>query len=95
MSVVTLPYQKLKAWKKLRLEVTIGKWPEAQGVAASRINFGSVVVVAASMLVSQAEIFFMQRSNIAMKITGAIEVNSATGRNKFTVRQWVVLIGLC
>ena len=35
MSVVTLPSQNLKAWKKLRLEGTIGKWPEAQRVAAS------------------------------------------------------------
>ena len=29
MTMVTLPSQKLKSWKKLRLEGTIGKWPEA------------------------------------------------------------------
>ena len=40
MSVVTLPYQKLKTWQKLRLEGTIGKWPEAQRVAATQINAG-------------------------------------------------------
>ena len=28
MTVVTLPYQKLKSWQKLWLEGTIGKWPE-------------------------------------------------------------------
>ena len=33
MSVVTLPYQKLKAWQKMWLEGTMGKWPEAQRVA--------------------------------------------------------------
>ena len=43
MSVVTLPYQKLKAWQKLRLEGKIGKWPESQRVAAPQINAGSLV----------------------------------------------------
>ena len=38
MSVVTLPFKKLKAWQKLRLEGTIAKWPEAQKVASPQIN---------------------------------------------------------
>ena len=40
MIVVNLPSQKLKAWQKLRLEGTIGKWPESQRVAAPQINGG-------------------------------------------------------
>ena len=59
MSMVTLPSQKLKAWKKLRLERTIGKWTEAYRVAAPQINAGSVVVETASMSVSQAEKIFV------------------------------------
>ena len=45
-SAVTLPSQNLKAWQKLRLEETIGKFPEAQRVAATPINSGSKVAAA-------------------------------------------------
>ena len=48
MTVVTLQYQKLKSWQKLRLEGTIGKWPEAQRVAAPQINSGLAVTATAS-----------------------------------------------
>ena len=57
MSVVTLPSQKLKSWKKLWLEVTIGKWTEVHRVAAPQINSGSAVAAAASLSVSQAKLF--------------------------------------
>ena len=57
MSVVTLPYQKLKSWKKLRLEGKIGKWTESQRVAAPQINEGLAVAAAASLSVSQADFF--------------------------------------
>ena len=60
MIVVTLPSQKLKAWQKMRLEGTIGKWPEAQRVEAPKINSGSAVAVAASISVSQAEIILCE-----------------------------------
>ena len=61
MSVVTLPSQKLKSWKKLRLEVTIGKWLRAQRVAAPHINTGSEVAVAVPMSVSQDERFLCEK----------------------------------
>ena len=51
MSVVTIPSKKLKAWQKLRLEGTIGKWTEEERVAAPQINSGSKVAAAASMSV--------------------------------------------
>ena len=38
MTVVTLPSQKLKSLQKLRLEGTIGKWPEAHRLATPHIN---------------------------------------------------------
>ena len=44
--LITLPYQKLKAWQKLRIEGTIGKWLEAQRMAAPHINLGLAVTVA-------------------------------------------------
>ena len=92
MSVVTLPYQKLKAWQKLRLEGKIGKWPESQRVAAPQINAGSVVVAAASMSVSQAEIFIVRGANTEIKMNGTISGDSETGQKKFTARQWAALI---
>ena len=58
-SVVTLPSQKLKVWQKLRLEGKNGKWPEAQRVESPQINAGSAATSAASLSVSQAEIFFV------------------------------------
>ena len=51
MSVVTLPSQKFKAWQKMRLEVTIGKWTEEQRVASPQINSGSAVEAEASFSV--------------------------------------------
>ena len=95
MSVVTLLSQKLKAWQKLRLEGTIGKWSEAQRVATPQINTVSVVVAAASLSVSQAESFFVRGENTSKKMNGAIEGDSETGRKKFTARQWAALIGFC
>ena len=95
MSVSTLPSQKLKIWQKLWLEGKIGKWPEAQKVAAPQINAGSLVEAATSMSVSQAEIFFVQGANTAMKMKCAIAGDLATRRNKFTARQWAALIGFC
>ena len=71
--MVTLPSQKFKAWQKLRLEGTIGKWPEAQRVATPQTNAGSVVAATTSMSVSQAEIFFVRGAKTAMKMNGAIE----------------------
>ena len=50
---------------------------------------------AASLSVSQAESFFVQVSNTAMKINGIIAGDSATGRKQFTARQWAALIGFC
>ena len=95
MTVVTLPSQKLKSWQKLWLEGTVGKWPEARRVSATQINAISEVAVAASLSVSQVESFFVRGSNTAMKMNGAIAVDSATGRNKFTARQRAALIGFC
>ena len=95
MSVVTLPSQKLKSWQKLRLEGTIGKCTEAQRVVAPQINVRSEVATAASMLVLQAESFFVQGENTAIKMNGAISGDSATGWKKFTVRQWAALIESC
>ena len=40
---------------------------------------------------SQAEIFFVRCANTAMKMNG----DSTNGRNIFTARQWVALIGFC
>ena len=48
MTVVTLPYQKLKYWQNLRLEVTIGKWSYPHRVATPQINTGSAVAAAES-----------------------------------------------
>ena len=59
MNVVTLPSQKLKTWQKMQLEGTIGKWPGAQRVAAPQINALLAVAAAASLSVSQSEIFFV------------------------------------
>ena len=85
--VVTLPSQKLKPWQKLRLEVTTGKWPEAQRFATPHINTGSTVAAAASLSVSQFERFcFVRGANTAMKMNGAISGDSENGRNKFTAR---------
>ena len=95
MSVVTLPYNKLKSWQKLRLEGAIGKWPEAHRVTEPQINAGSAVAAAASLSVSQAEIFFVLGANNTTKINGAIAGDSANGRKKFTAMQWVALIGFC
>ena len=58
MITVTLPSQKLKSWQKLRLEGTLGKCPEAHRVTTPQINTGSVVVAAASLLVSHSKIYF-------------------------------------
>ena len=55
-------------------------------MAAPQINAGSAVTMAASMSVSQAKIFFVQGENTAMKMTGAIAGNLATGRKKFMAR---------
>ena len=66
MTVVTLPSQKLKSWQKLRLEGTVGKWPEARRVSATQIDAISEVAVAASLSVSQAESFFVRGANTAM-----------------------------
>ena len=52
MNMVTLPSQKLRSWKKLRLEGTIGNWPEAQMVATPHTNTVSMVAAAASFSVS-------------------------------------------
>ena len=86
MSVVTLPSQKLKAWQKLRLEGTIGKWTEVERVAAPQIITGSAVAAAASLSVSQAKIFYVQGANTPMKVNGTIAGYSTTGRKKFTDR---------
>ena len=95
MTMVNLPYQKLKSWQKLRLEGTIGKRPEAQRLATPQINIGSAVVAAASLPVSQAESFFVRGANNVMKMNGAIAGYSTTGRKKFTARLWAALIGFC
>ena len=47
------------------------------------------------MSVSQVEIFLVQGANTAMKMNGNIVGDSATGRKKFTARQWAALIGFC
>ena len=91
--VVTLPSQKLKSCQKLRLEGTIGKCTKAQWVATPQINTGLEVAEAALLSVSQTEIFFMRGANTAMKINGAIALDSTTGRRKFTARRWSALIG--
>ena len=59
-STVTLPSQKFKSRKNLRLEGKIGKWQEAQSVKAPQIHTGSAMEAALSMSVSQAERFFAQ-----------------------------------
>ena len=87
MSVVTLQSKKLKSWQRLRLEGTIGKWPEARRVAAHQLNVGSVVAEAASISVSQSKSFFLQGAKTAMKINGAIAGDSDTGRKKLATRQ--------
>ena len=95
MSVVTLPYQKLKSWQNLRLKGLIGKWQESQRVAAPQINTGYAVAAAASVSVLQAENFFVRGANTAIKMNGAIVGKSATGQNKFRTSQWAALIGFC
>ena len=50
---------------------------------------------AASMSVSQAEIFFVWVTNTPIKMNSAIAGDSETGQKKFTVRQWAVLIIFC
>ena len=47
MTVVTLPSKRLKSCQKLQPEDTIGKWPEAQWMAAPQINAGLAVAAAA------------------------------------------------
>ena len=89
MNVVNLPSKSLKARKKMQLEGKIRNFPEAQRVAEPQINAEPAVAV------SQAEIFFVRGANTTMKINGAIAGDSATGRKKFTVRQWAALIGIC
>ena len=64
-------------------------------MASPQINVGSAVEATASISVLQAKIFFVQGANKAMKMNGAIAGDSATGRNKFTARQWAALIGFC
>ena len=82
MTVVTLLYQKLKSWQKLLLEGTIGNFPEAQRVAALQINAGLAVSAAASLAVSQAEIFFVLGTKTAMKMNSSIAGDSETGHKK-------------
>ena len=53
-----------------------------------------MVAAAASLSVSQAESFFVQGENTAMKINGTIAVDSGTGQKKFIARLWAALIGL-
>ena len=50
---------------------------------------------AASLSVSLAKILFVRGANTAMKMNGAISGDSATGRKKFTARQWTALNGFC
>ena len=57
MSMVTLLYQKLKAWRKMPLEERIVKWPEAQRVVEPQINAGLVVAAAAELSVTQEKMF--------------------------------------
>ena len=95
MSVVTLTSQKLKYWQKIRLKGIIGKWPEAQRLATPQINSGLAVVAVESFSVSQAKRFLVRGANIAMEMNGTIAGYLATGRKKFTARQWAVLIGFC
>ena len=57
ITVITHLSQKLKSWQKLRLERTIGKWPEAHRLASPQINAGLAVAKAASLSVSQAKRF--------------------------------------
>ena len=64
-------------------------------MAVPQINAGSGVAATTSLLVSQAEIFFVIGANTAMRMNGAFAGDSATGLNKFTARQWVALIGIC
>ena len=86
MSVVTLPYEKLKAWKKLWLEGTTVNWTEPQRVAVPQINVGSEVAAVVSMSLSQTEIFFVRGAKMAMKMNGAIAGDSETEQKKFTAR---------
>ena len=95
MTAVTLPSQKLKSWQKLRFEVTIGKWLEAQRVASLQINSVSAMAAAASLPVSQDKRFFVQGANTAIKMNCTIAGDSATGWKKFTARHWTALIGFC
>ena len=59
-TMVTLPYQKLTYWQKLWIEGTIGKWLEAQRVAAIQINEGLAVAATTLLSVSQAERFLSE-----------------------------------
>ena len=60
-------------------------------MTAPQIKAGLVVAASVSLSVSQAKIFFVRFANTAMKMNG----DSTTGRNTFTARQWVALIGFC
>ena len=62
-------------------------------MAAPQITAGSEVTAAKSLSVSQSESFLCEVKKTAMKTNGAIAGDSATGRNKFTARQWAALIG--
>ena len=93
MTMVNLPSQKLKSWQKLRLEGTIRKWPKAQRVETPQIKTGLVVAAAMSLSVSQAESFFVQDANTAMKMNSAVAGDSTTMRKKFMAKQWAALVG--
>ena len=54
------PISRVQILEKIRLEGTIGKWTEAQRVAAPQINAGSEVTAAKSLSVSQSESFLCE-----------------------------------
>ena len=64
-------------------------------VSEPQINVGSAVAAAASMSVSQAEIFFVRGSNTEIKMNGAIAGYSETQRIKFMARKCAALITFC
>ena len=66
----------------MKLEVTIGKLPEAQSVATPHINTGSAVAAAESLSVSQSKSFVVQGTNTEMKMNSSIAGDSATGQKK-------------
>ena len=95
ISVVTLPSQKLKAWKKMRLEETILQVAESPEGGRTSYKYGISGVSSGVNVSVTVRKIFVRWENTEIKMNGAIAGDSETGRRKFTEGQWAALIGFC